>query len=240
VFVLGNVMRSRWFTALVSAGVAVALCSAVVASGSSGSVQVCVSRNAGKPLVTPKSGRCKTGYTLREVGAEGPVGERGPQGEPGSQGEPGPRGESGASGSAVVNRAHLAEPFVTGESSAAASLTGATWTQGGEEVQELVGQMTVNVPNDGECGGVEGEPAFFTAHVKLDGAEVGTVGLVNTSFGRKTVSVEWTSGATSDWLQEPVTAATHVLEIEANDTCGFHHSQHYVIESVSIDALGFG
>lgn len=57
-------------------------------------VKVCVPSKEGKPLVTPKAGVCKSGYTLTELGEKG---EKGAKGEKGERGERGEKGEAGLS-----------------------------------------------------------------------------------------------------------------------------------------------
>ncbi len=55
----------------------------------SGGTKVCVPAKEGKPIVTPKSGTCKTGYMLTELGAEGKEGPAGKEGPPGAEGKEG-------------------------------------------------------------------------------------------------------------------------------------------------------
>jgi hypothetical protein len=59
----------------------------------SGGTPVCIPTKEGKAIVTPIKGVCKTGYTLRELGAEG---KEGPAGETGAEGKQGPAGPEGA------------------------------------------------------------------------------------------------------------------------------------------------
>lgn len=233
-----KVLASRRVAAVGGTTIALLLTGAVLASGSSTPIQVCISGKEGKPVLTPKGGVCKAGYTLHEVGAEGQPGERGPQGEPG------PPGEAGPAGTSVVDRVRLTQPFVTGSTFAPASLTGATWSQGAEEVQQLVGQIKVLVPSKSECDGVEGEPTFFTLQVKLDGRTLAETSLRNISSGLETVPLEWKrpSGAEglvpAYWLAEPGTEAAHSLTVEGEDGCATLHTKHYVVESLSIAVIG--
>ncbi len=95
------------------------------------------------------------------------------------------------------------------------ALTGATWTQGAEEVDQLVGRLTIAVPNRGECSGGEGAPAL---------------------------PLEWMSpGVSCDWSLEPGTARSRVPTVQASDTCGSGGgagSRHFTIDSISVDAIG--
>jgi hypothetical protein len=84
---------------IIVTGLAVALVMALTAgsAAAAGGIQICVPAKEGKPIVTPKGGGCKSGYTETELGAEGkegPQGERGPEGPEGKQG---PEGSSGLS-----------------------------------------------------------------------------------------------------------------------------------------------
>jgi hypothetical protein len=63
-------------------------------------IKVCVPAKEGKPIVTPKAGVCKTGYTLTELGEgkEGKEGQTGKEGPPGKEGAPGKEGPEGKEG----------------------------------------------------------------------------------------------------------------------------------------------
>ncbi|HST33709.1 MAG TPA: hypothetical protein VLJ80_09360 [Solirubrobacteraceae bacterium] len=61
-------------------------------------LKVCVPGVEGKPIVTPKAGVCKAGYTLTELGAEGKEGKEGPAGKEGPPGKEGPAGKEGPQG----------------------------------------------------------------------------------------------------------------------------------------------
>jgi hypothetical protein len=47
----------------------------------SGGTEVCVPSREGKPILTPRAGACRAGYTLTELGAEGKEGKPGPEGK---------------------------------------------------------------------------------------------------------------------------------------------------------------
>lgn len=85
-----------------------------------GGTKVCLPGKEGKPIVTPKSGVCKAGYTLTELGAEGkegPAGKEGPKGEKGLQGEKGFSGLAAAvtAGGSVANGKITVSKSGTGE-----------------------------------------------------------------------------------------------------------------------------
>jgi hypothetical protein len=86
-FVVGATLLFVPLAALVTAGSTLAA-----------TVNVCVPKKEGSPLVTAKRGKCGHGYKLAHLGTEGPEGKAGPTGEAGSQGEGGPEGREGSAG----------------------------------------------------------------------------------------------------------------------------------------------
>jgi hypothetical protein len=87
--------------------VGVVLSAAFVTTGGSAwagpALKLCVPKAAERPTLTPKHGKCKKGYTLTTLEAEGKAGAEGKQGagsKPGSQGKPGPEGKQGLEGKA--------------------------------------------------------------------------------------------------------------------------------------------
>jgi hypothetical protein len=98
--------------------VGVVLIAAFVTTGGSASagpaVKLCVPRAEDRPTLTPKRGKCKRGYTLMSLGAEGKEGKQGKAGAPGKQGaagnggpegKPGPEGKQGPEGKAGFSTA---------------------------------------------------------------------------------------------------------------------------------------
>jgi hypothetical protein len=65
-----------------------------------GSVKLCVPKAEGASLVTPKHGKCKKGYKLMLLGAEGAEGKAGAQGKAGAEGKQGSEGKTGPEGKA--------------------------------------------------------------------------------------------------------------------------------------------
>jgi hypothetical protein len=64
-------------------------------------MKLCVPNREGAGLVTPKHGKCKKGYKLTTLGAEGKAGAEGIQGaagKAGPEGKPGPEGKFGTEG----------------------------------------------------------------------------------------------------------------------------------------------
>ena len=75
-----GVLRSVPLAAAIAAAALLVIAGVVMASGPSSPLTVCVPAKEGKPIITRKGGVCKTGYTLTEVGKEGPEGKQGPEG----------------------------------------------------------------------------------------------------------------------------------------------------------------
>ena len=220
---------------LASTALLLAVAGVVLASEGSPPEKVCVPEKARKPLLTPTNGLCKTGYTLTEVGNPGPEGKQGPEGKEGKEGHAEP---------AVIARARDVASVATVSSPASIEdpLSDGAWTQGAEEVDQLVGQITIGIPSRAECSGGEGSPARLTLHVLLDGTQVAGLTLLNITSGHETLPLEWESPArSSDWLLEPGTATTHTLTVRAEDTCGYGGGQssgHFTVQSVDLDVLG--
>jgi hypothetical protein len=81
------------------AGVLAVACLTTVGTAmASGGVKLCVPKQEGGAVLTPKHGKCRKGYKLTGLGAEGREGKRGTEGKPGSEGRTGPEGKAGSAG----------------------------------------------------------------------------------------------------------------------------------------------
>lgn len=107
---------TRSLRAIVGAIVATGLL-AVFGTGAAAAagLKVCVPGVEGKPIVTPKAGVCKAGYTLTELGAEGKEGKEGPAGKEGPPGKEGPQGKEGPAGKTGKTGPEGKSPFTTEE-----------------------------------------------------------------------------------------------------------------------------
>jgi hypothetical protein len=83
--------------AVVAIGMLASLALIAAPSWAAGGMKLCVPKKEGAGLVTPKHGKCKKGYMLTTLGAEGKAGAEGKQGE---AGKPGPEGKQGPEGKA--------------------------------------------------------------------------------------------------------------------------------------------
>jgi hypothetical protein len=61
-------------------------------------VNACVPKKEGSAILTAKHGKCRSGFRLTTLAAQGPQGKPGPEGKPGREGKPGPEGKAGATG----------------------------------------------------------------------------------------------------------------------------------------------
>jgi hypothetical protein len=67
----------------------------VMTGGSASAVKLCVPEAQEREVLTLKHGKCKRGYKLTSLGAEG---KEGKAGKPGAEGRPGPEGKTGPGG----------------------------------------------------------------------------------------------------------------------------------------------
>jgi hypothetical protein len=83
--------------AVAALGVSVFVAATAAPSWAAGGTKLCVPNKEGAGLVTPKHGKCKKGYKLTTLGAEG---KQGAAGKPGPEGKQGPEGKLGPEGRA--------------------------------------------------------------------------------------------------------------------------------------------
>jgi len=208
---------------MIIGGVAVAgLFFAVGAVFASGGTQVCVPTKEGKPLVTPKGGKCKTG-TLTELGAEG---------------KPGP---PGANGTAVVARIRSTEAVTTTTEPSTITIpaTGGSWNQQAEEINQFVLRTNVSAPREAECT-EQSYPAGAWLEIILDGESIGALYIDGSGVTPQPLTEVLTS-LSLPTLFEPGKAVTHNLILKAYDACGSlggHGGGHFTINSVAIDVEG--
>ena len=187
------------------------------------------------------------------AGANGAAGQAGPAGSPGKEGQP---GSPGAPGTSVIARARSVAPVATSSTEAGTPtfesdpLTGGSWTQHANELDQLVGQVTVTLPTEASC-----ESGSFPVAVEilLDGTLVGGAAAhIGETAKTETVSIGWTKkvpapfGAFSEawpaeglspWLYEPGQDTPHTLTAQVADICQ-QPGVHAKIQSISLDVLG--
>lgn len=242
----------RWSrTALLGAAIAgVAVAAFYMGSALAGSpaTKLCIPIAAGKPAITPSSrGVCtKKGYTLTELGAEGPVGPAGPEGKQGPEGK---EGKEGRPGPVVVTRVRSVSAFEPPSGTEGADpLSGATWTQGTDELDELpLGQVSVTVPSTSKC--TDGEYPYVNVAIVMETTEgeAGNArrlwelttqarGIGSNQTGTIVQSVE----PSPQWLLEPAVTASHTVTVKAAQYCdgGEVPPEQTTVNSVALDVIG--
>jgi hypothetical protein len=173
-------------------------------------------------------------------GSAGTAGEKGATGNEGPSGKPGEPGPPGASGTTIVARARSAGAVTSAtETPTADPLTGDVWTQGAEELDQLVLQFAVTMPAETECTHKVGQNGLLSytgiATIRLDG----TPRWKSYLSARASETTETIEG--SIWLFEPGNVTSHTLTAEVTDECGAgggNSGGHFKIDSISIDVLG--
>jgi hypothetical protein len=143
---------------------------------------------------------------------------------------------------AVVARARFSgeAPSVTMPGEGTVPLSGANWTQAGDEVDQiLAGGVRLTAPGSGECPHAVGSAQGFIS-ILLDGRGIAGTGIQTTEASRTvTVSLSFQGfNGNLNSLYEPGSATNHTLEARASDTCE-GGTAHFVIRSISLDVLGF-
>jgi hypothetical protein len=204
------------------------------------------------------------------TGEPGPTGPAGPTGAvvaaspavsalgsaAGATGATGATGPAGASGTSVVARARSAGAVATTSTSTSLpswtgdALTGATWTQGSEELDQLVGQVIVRPATEATCHGTSADQGA-DVQLLLDGSPVADTSIPGGSAeATQTVPISWSrhpefsfpsEGPSTLSLFEPPAPTGHTLSARVADDCGADGGQgggHFTIQSISVDVLG--
>lgn len=187
------------------------------------------------------------------TGPTGPTGATGVEGATGVTGASGAKGETGATGpagSSIMDRIRTAEPVAstTSPSEATVPLTGASWTQNANELNQLVGVVTITKPAHSEClaKGAAGE--LVHSPVRVDGLQ--TSGIGATASGETPVTETRPLTLTHNgeqYLFEPGTETQHTITVgPISDNCekgiapggATVPPTHFTIDSISIDVVG--
>jgi hypothetical protein len=151
---------------------------------------------------------------------------------------------------AVVARVHSVGAIEASPAplSAPDPLTGATWTQGPDELNEFVaGYVTLTRPSVVEC---PYDAVGITVTVDLDGLRTLTAstGIGGVSEGTSSLALRWEPTEafppfeSERWLPEPTKATSHIVTAQAEDYCTDSQAEQpttpVTIDSVSIDVIG--
>jgi Collagen triple helix repeat (20 copies) len=197
-------------------------------------------------------------------GARGPAGKNGSAGAPGAAGAPGPagapgtpgtsneQGSQGASGMTVLTRARSVSPAITTTTTETAGatvvdpLSGASWTQQPEEIEQVIGYVTYDSPPETECSTGFGAVELYLGDIHLG------VAFFNRSEKTETVPIHWSTEFEpvreliqnppneTLWLHIPGAETPRTVTAQVADTCGERGTSggHFTIESIELDVLG--
>jgi hypothetical protein len=229
---------------LVGAGVVLAT------AGSSTPAKVCVPAKENKPIVTPKGGACKAGYTMGEIGSQATT------------------VIARVRSVSPVTTTTLKEPELKEPPLINDSLSGGQWMQEPSQSVQFLGEVTITAPSESTCSNKElfnipGEQGGSGGvAVLLDGVEAGVANAKATAAPRTTtVGILWegnsgypiNGGSTSTavepqigpsrWLFETGKERTRTFTAQVADNCGAspkggHGGGHFTIDSVAIDVIG--
>jgi hypothetical protein len=175
------------------------------------------------------------------TGATGPIGPQGPAGKEGQQ---------GVSGTTVVDRIRSLAPIATTTGSEAkdeiASLNdplNGSFTQGADEVDQILGQVTFTAPAAAHCT-TNTSSGKVTIAISVDGTVVADVEEYGNDPEKPvTVPVEFYDGnSLPSWtLFEPGTATARTVTATVGDECGWEGGKtgaHFTIDAIELDVLG--
>lgn len=157
-------------------------------------------------------------------------------------------------GAHIVNRVHLAAPTASGATPTALSLVDPGWTQTPGEIELLVGYATVKIPSATACtigreglkGSLQLELYVNHEYVRSRSTSAGVaagesdervVNLTESATGLKTNS----RVGSSVWLFEQPKPKRNGVVLSIHDGCGEEGgvaTEHFTVESVSLDAVG--
>jgi hypothetical protein len=168
----------------------------------------------------------------------------------------GATGPTGASGTSVVARVRSAGAVATASTTGSTPswsgdpLTGATWTQGPDELDQLVGQVVLTTAPEATCH-ASSSAVGADVQILLDGTPVADTSVASAPAAMsETIPISWSrhgefsfSSVSSSSLSlfEPPALASHTLTAQVADDCGADGGQgggHFTIQSVRIDVLG--
>jgi hypothetical protein len=154
---------------------------------------------------------------------------KGSTGAPGSSGPAGPTGSAGQNGSASIVMAAHETGSVTAPQSASTSvpLAGASWTQGPNDVNLIMGSMSVGIP--ASCTGSYGNDLV----VSVDGVP-NTVAIVPTTPASTTVTVPFIVSE----LMQAGASQQHTITAKLANTCT-QSGEAFTVSNVKIDAVNF-
>lgn len=197
-----------------------------LAAGTSGTtIQGCVQTQTGYLRVVNDPSQCRVTERPLSWNQQGPQGPAGPQG---------PIGPPGANGTSVVARARFTgsmtlHPGVNNDVIESVPLTGGTWTQAPNEVDQFVGRWTLSPTANCSAAII----------IDLDGNDIG-FGQVPLATGSPIDFSFFQPGRVPLVLFEPGTPSGHTLTARIESTCTSAQAAQNppTLTSVDIDVLG--
>jgi hypothetical protein len=221
-------------------GTSYAVISSSTVPDSLGVFHACVNRSSGAIRIVTKPSACQKAVkhgkhkTLGELAVA--WSQTGPAGNPGVQGNPGAQGLPGAAGSNVVLRARATSTQTANYSAGQVvyPLTSTSWTQGANEVDQILGAVTITTAQ-GVSGCMPTSGVEFFLYV--DSTLLGSFFADQNTWGAQSVQTVPVP-ATLDYLFEPGVATAHVLTVKVQGDCpGTTNPQAATVDSVSIDIV---
>jgi hypothetical protein len=181
-----------------------------------------------------------------DTGAKGDSGPAGAKGDTGPIGPPGPAGQNGADGSggsggssSVVNRTRSSGPVTPAAAgtNTPVPVSGNTWTQGANEIDQFFGTATITVPancqmDDGEL--IDGGATVRVFLSRNGGAavQIGDASEIAGSSGERRIRFFENPA----YLFEPGSDQTHTFTATFRDTCDV--GDHATLNSLKLDVIG--
>jgi hypothetical protein len=171
----------------------------------------------------------KAGTLKKMAGANGSPGGAGPTGPGGTNGKAGPTGPAGADGNASVVMRSQAGGGVSAPHGASTDipLTGATWTQGANDLNLIAGSMTIKIPPS--CTGSFGNSVL----VSVDGIAT-TFGIAPNAPASASVTVPIAVGP----VMEPGASTPHQITAKLANSCT-KSGEDYTVTGAKLDVLSF-
>jgi hypothetical protein len=171
----------------------------------------------------------KAGTLKKMAGANGSAGGAGPTGPAGANGKAGPTGPAGADGNASVVMRSQGGGTVTAPHGAATDipLSGATWTQGANDLNLIAGSVTIKTP--ASCTGSFGNSVLLS----VDGTTT-TFGVAPNVPVSSTVTVPIAVGT----VTEPGASTPHQITAKLANSCT-KSGEDYTVTGAKLDVLSF-
>jgi hypothetical protein len=171
----------------------------------------------------------KAGTLNKLAGVNGEAGGAGPTGPAGANGKAGPTGPAGADGNASIVMRSQAGGSVTAPHGASTDipLSGATWTQGANDLNLIAGSVTIKTPPS--CTGSFGNSVL----VSVDGTTA-TFGVAPYAPASSSITVPIAVGS----VMEPGAGTPHQITAKLANSCT-KDGEDFTVTGAKLDVLSF-